>query len=147
MMRSYNHGMEAAIAWWPAKDERRITSQRDGGVWLTRKHDHAIRRKHDCCRIVEAMHRLRVGNDTPTVAGHRGIDPLFIDIAVEDLTPGSTARESKAIPDAGEVGQMQHHDDVMAFPFYPAMKRQHAVLIMHVRHAIPPPALSWKSAA
>src|SRR5262245_56349852 len=145
MMRSYNHGMVAAIAWWPAKDKRRITRQR--GDWLTRKHDHAIRRKHDCCRIVEAMHRLRVGNDTPAVTDHGGIDPVFIDIAVEDLTPVSAAWESNTIPDAVEVGQVQHHDDVMAFAFYPAMKRQHAVLIVHVRHAKPLPAQPWKSAA
>ena len=51
--------------------------------------------------MTEVVQRLRIGDDSPAVADHVGIDPVLVDVAVEDLTPVPAAGKADAIAERG----------------------------------------------
>jgi hypothetical protein len=100
-----------------------------------RKNQNTIGWKRKRSRMAELMERLRLRKDTATVADHSGINPVLIDVAIENLAPETATWEPDAIPKAIEGPEMDDHNHVVAFTFHPPMKRQHAVLIVYVNNA------------
>ena len=85
--------------------------------------------------MAEVIQRVRVGDDSPAITDHDGIDPVLVHVAVEDLVPLPASGEADAIAEPVEGRQMHDHDHVVAFSLHPAMKRQHSVLIVRVHGA------------
>ena len=86
-------------------------------------------------RESEAVQRCRVGEDAAAVAGDVRVDPVLVDVAVEDLPPVAAAREADAVVEAVERSKVHDHHHVVAFALDPAVEREHAVLIVDVHHA------------
>jgi hypothetical protein len=52
--------------------------------------------------MAELMQRLRLDEDSAAIPNNSGIDPVFIDIAVEYFSPETAPRESDAIAESIE---------------------------------------------
>ena len=78
------------------------------------------------------MHRAAARIDRPIIANEQRVDPVVVDIAVEQFGPAATPRKSKLIAKEGRVVETGHHDYVVALPIDPPMKCQHTVDIVGI---------------
>ena len=76
--------------------------------------------------------RLRV--HLATVARDVRVHPVFVHVAIEHLAPLAAGWKTDPVIKAVKRCQMHNDDHVVAFPFHPAMKGQHTVLVVNVDH-------------
>ena len=69
----------------------------------------SVRRQDEGRRVAEAVQRPRVGDHPAAVARDLGIDPVLVDVAVEDFVPIAPARESDPIAVAVERREVDDH--------------------------------------
>src|SRR5271165_2465793 len=93
------------------------------------------------------MHRAAVGVDTAPVAGDDRIDPVVVDITVEDLEPAARPGEAQRVAPVGRLIQGRDHDYIAADPLHPALEGDHAVRIMDVKDVDSLPAERWLMSA
>ena len=102
---------------------------------LPREHQQAVRRQREGCGVAEVVQRLGLRVDPSAVADGVGVDPVLVDIAVENLAPITAAGKADSIIEAIEIPEVRDHDHVVAFSLHPAVKCEHAVLIVDMHHA------------
>ena len=90
----------------------------------------------------ESMAWQWFGNDSAAIAGDVGIHPIFINVAVKNLTPFATTWESDPVDETMECRQMHNDNHIVPLAFNPAVKDKYAVLIVHMDHtkSLPPQA-------
>src|SRR5580700_643128 len=74
---------------------------------------HSIRWDHDICGRREAVQRPTRGYDPSSVARDNRIDPVVIDVAVEDFSPRSGIGESDCVVVPGGLGKRCDDDNVV----------------------------------
>ena len=85
--------------------------------------------------MAEVVQRLGPCVDPSTVADGVDVDPVLVDIAVENLAPITAAGKADLIVEAIGVPEMHDHDHVVALSLHPAVKREHAILIVNMHNA------------
>ncbi len=102
---------------------------------LPREHEDTVRRQRERGRAVELMHRLRVREHAAAIADRVRIDPLLVHIAVEDFPPLTAARKPDAIVEPIEWREMDDNHHVVSGALHPAVKCQHAILVVRMHDA------------
>src|SRR3984957_234574 len=80
----------------------------------------------------KAVHGRTVRLHLASVAGDSGIDPVIVDVAVEYFEPVSGLGKADVIIIPRVLIQAAHDHDVVSDTFDPALKGEHAVLVMDV---------------
>ena len=78
------------------------------------------------------MQRRARCRDTSSVASHHRVNPVVIDIAVENFPPRSRKRESDAVVVPSILGERGDYNDVLPSTLQPSVKRNDAVLFVDV---------------
>ncbi len=73
------------------------------------------------------------GRQNPSsIARYHGIDPVVIDVAVENLNPRSRIRESNRVVVPSCLGKRCNYNYVFPRALKPSMKSNDAVLVVHM---------------
>ncbi len=78
------------------------------------------------------MQRPSRGDNSAAIARHQGVHEVVVDIAIEDFYPSSGEWESDRIVKPVRFSERRYDDYVLSRAFQPAMKGNHAVLIVYV---------------
>jgi len=70
--------------------------------------------------VAEVVQRLGRRVDPSAVADRVGVDPVLVDIAVENLAPITAAGKADSIVEAIEIPEVHDHDHVVAFSPQPS---------------------------
>src|SRR5262245_54054432 len=97
------------------------------------KNEDRVCRNHYRGGLAEAVARRAGGDDRAAVAGRKRIDPVVVDVAVEDLEPLAGTGKPKVVRPPRGLTQCGDDDDVRGAAVDPAVKRDHTVLIVHVK--------------
>src|SRR5204862_1639841 len=100
---------------------------------LTRENQEAIGGKDGFSRCRHAVHGRPSRENPIAIASNDGIDPVVIDVAVENLEPAASKRKPELITVISRLAEACDHEDVTAFSFDPAMESDHARRTMTVK--------------
>src|SRR5271156_269423 len=78
------------------------------------------------------MQRLIRGDDASSISCDDGVDPVVIDITVEDLGPLSRTGKADRIAIPSALRESGNYYDILTCTFEPAMKRDHAIQIVNM---------------
>src|SRR5215472_14310241 len=87
-----------------------------------RKYNDSVCRYDDVGGRCKTVRGLQCRLYRTTVSGDDRINPVVVDIAVEDLPPAPRSGKPDGIAVPGLLPQRPDDDDVAAFPFDPAME-------------------------
>ena len=76
--------------------------------------------------------RIRCDNAS-SIARDDGVDPVVVDIAVEDLGPRSRTGKADRVVIPGPLRESGNYHDILTCTFEPAMKRDHTVQIVNMK--------------
>ena len=83
------------------------------------------------------MHGWTVRVYAAAVPGNDRIDPIVVDVAVKYFQPVSPAREPDTVVVPRAFVQAAHGHDILSETFYPTVKCEDAVFVMHVNDSAP----------
>ena len=83
----------------------------------------------------EAMHGTAGSIDLAAVADDGWVNPVVVNVAIEEFPPCSAAREAERIVVEGLIVKADDDHHVEAITLEPAMECEDSVVIVHVRHA------------
>ena len=93
------------------------------------------------------MHGWAARIDLTAIARNGRIHPAVIHIAVEYLGPCSTQRKAKVVTPPCVFPQIYGNHHVSAYTWQPAMKGNHAIIVVDMKHVDRIAAKSWMRAS
>src|SRR5208283_1641990 len=93
----------------------------------SRENDETICRNDNAGGSLQTMHGGSGCRDASVVTCNHGINPVVVNIAVEDLRPLARPGETHGVVVPGGFGKRGDNNHVLASAFQPAMKGYHAI--------------------
>ena len=93
---------------------------------VKREYDDTVGRDDDIRRCSKTVDRVRPRLYSPAVAGHHRIDPIVVEITIEDLAPPPRPRDSKAHRGVRSDVLLRTHPGVLVVP--PQTARETALM-------------------
>ena len=81
--------------------------------------------------MLEPIQGTCIGLNRTAVAGCLGVDPILVNVAVEDLQPGAGVRHRDLISGVSQLIEARNDDDIAAHALDPALHHQHSRYVFH----------------
>ena len=79
------------------------------------------------------MQRTSGGPDSSSIARDHGINPVVINVAVEDFNPPPSEREPDRVVVPGRLGESSNDDNIIPCALQPSVECNDAILVVDVK--------------